>query len=212
MQETFPYTWSKTTISYLGLKLSSDPGSLADSNYLPLIDKITKDIARFANIELSWSGRLAAFKMLILPQILYIFRTLPIPVPSIHPKTLNALLSKFIWKNRSPKCSRLLLIRHRLAGGMGLVDIRNYFRASILTQLKSWLDPKSNPVWKGIKQNLCPTGNLSTFLLLDVWRPFFLRGLPLTLQASLVAWRFLRNVPSLKSDLVEVPIPINILS
>lgn len=136
--------------------------------YLPLIDTISKESVSLANVELSWSGRLAAFKMLLLPQILYIFRTLPIPVPSVHFKALSALLSRFIWHKTRPRCSKVYLVRHRLAGGMGLVDIHDYFRASILVQLRTWLDPNSVAVWKIIEQDLCPVVSLKDFLLIDI--------------------------------------------
>lgn len=141
---------------------------LADANYTPLLDKLSKEAKRLAKTELSLSGHLATFKMLLLPQILYIFWTLPIPLNSTH---LNSLLTQFIWGSKRPRCSKVLLVKHRLSGGMGLVDIHDYYRASILTQLKSWLNPTPDTLWCSIEQALSPTKNLKTPLLLDAWRP-----------------------------------------
>lgn len=66
LQASFLYTWNECSITYLGLQLTADPLKLPDANYLPLIDKITKETNCLAKVELSWSGCLASFKMLLL--------------------------------------------------------------------------------------------------------------------------------------------------
>lgn len=67
---SYPYTWSNSSITYLGLTLTKNPQDLAEANYPALITKLSKETKRMANTELTWTGRLASFKMLILPQIL----------------------------------------------------------------------------------------------------------------------------------------------
>lgn len=176
------------------------------------IDKIYKETQRLAKLELSWSDHLVWFKMLLLPQILYISRTLPIPLHRNHLKSLNSLLTQFIWSSKWPQCSKVLLVKQRLADGMGLIDIQDYFRASILTQLKSWFSPAPDILWSGIEQSLSPTKDLLSLLLLDVWRPFPIQLLPLTIQASLWAWRDLRKLPLLTSNKVDIPILLTILN
>lgn len=75
LQSSFPYSWTNRSIPYLQLLLTADPANLADANYLPLMDKLSKKTKRLTKVELSWSGRIAIFKMLCLPQILYIICT-----------------------------------------------------------------------------------------------------------------------------------------
>lgn len=48
------------------------PLTKAEANYKPLIDKLV-ELKRLAKVELTWVGRLAAYKMQILPQILTYF-------------------------------------------------------------------------------------------------------------------------------------------
>lgn len=43
LQNLYPYTWSTDGIPYLGIRLISDLSRIAEVNYLPLIDKLTKD-------------------------------------------------------------------------------------------------------------------------------------------------------------------------
>lgn len=133
LQISFPYTWSNFSIPFLVLQLTVDPGKLVDANYLPLIDKLTRETKRLSKVELSWSGHLASFKMLLLPQILY---------------------------------SKALLIKHRLAGFMGLTDLYDFFWASMLTQLKNWFTPSPDILCHEVEQALSPASNLCSLLAL----------------------------------------------
>lgn len=60
-----------------------------------------------------WALSLAAFKMLTLTKILYIFRVLPIKVPL-------TFFKNFIWVKGKTQCAHSILETHRKAGGMGL--------------------------------------------------------------------------------------------
>lgn len=133
LEGSFPYSWSKKSISYLGLQLTADPSDLADANYSLLLDKLSKKTSRLAKIELSWSGPLASFKMLLLPQISYIFCTLPIPIKPSHLKALNSILRQYVWSAHRSRCSKALLTKHRSVGGMGFPEVRDYHRAFLLS-------------------------------------------------------------------------------
>lgn len=135
---------------------------------------------------MSWSGQLTTFKMLLLPQIIYVFRTLQIPLRSNHLRSLTTLLTQFIWCSKRPRYSKTLLVKHRLAGGMGLIDIQDYFRASILTQLKHRFNPSPDILWISLEQALSPTRNLHSLLLLDALHPSSIQQLPLTIK--LLCW------------------------
>lgn len=95
---------------------------------------------------------------------------------------------------------------------MGLVDIKDYHRAAILTQLKEWFNSTPRTLWCDIEQTLIPFNTLECLLLLDVWRPLPINKLPLTIQASVLAWRDLCNIPTPKPNQKDIPIPIAILS
>lgn len=106
LQNKYPYVWDSQEITYLGIKLTSYPSQLFHANYLPLIRTLQIGLQSLSKHTLSWSGRLAAFKMQILPQILYIFRTVPIPIPRQHFHTLQSILSRHLWDGKkSQKCS-----------------------------------------------------------------------------------------------------------
>lgn len=87
LQQTLPYTWADTSISYLSIQLTRSIKTLFQHNYLPLHTKLQQDLQNLDSCEFSWMGRLAAFKMIQLPQVLYIFKTLSIPIPASYFKS-----------------------------------------------------------------------------------------------------------------------------
>lgn len=91
-ESIFPYKWGAKSITYLGIQLSYPTGSLYDANFTPLLSNISIDLKRMSKTQLSWVGRAAAFKMQVLPKILYLFRTLPIPIPIPFFTKCNSLL------------------------------------------------------------------------------------------------------------------------
>lgn len=84
----FPYIWEKEGIKYLGIILTPKPEDLLTANYIPFQKSLQTKLNNLASLELSLLGRLAAFKMQILPQLLYLFRTLPITITNSY---FNAL-------------------------------------------------------------------------------------------------------------------------
>lgn len=172
LKKSLPYSWAEKSISYLGLQLTADPSDLAGANFPPLLVKLTREAARLARTELSWSGRLASFKMLLLPQILYIFHTLPVPIKPAHMRALEMVLHRYVWNSHSPRCSKVLLVKHRSVGGMGFTDLLDNYRASLLNQVKSWLSGTVDTPWCNIERVMSPTKDFFSLLILDRWNPF----------------------------------------
>lgn len=67
LETSFPYTWSEEGIKYLGITLTAFTDQLVNANYTPFLDVLNNKLQEIAKVELTWSGRLAAFKMVILP-------------------------------------------------------------------------------------------------------------------------------------------------
>lgn len=107
LQQQFPYNWTTTSIPYLGVFLTPSTASIAGANYKFLIPKLDKELNNLATVELSWAGRLAASKMLILPQILYLFRTLYILTLQTYLSALSSLLKKMYLAEQETKMPSL---------------------------------------------------------------------------------------------------------
>lgn len=147
LQLQHQFTWAEKDISYLGIKLTRSMKYLYSTNFLPLLHKIQTDSQQLTKHELSWSGRLAAFKMTCLPQILYYFRTLCIPIPTSFFRSLQTLLNKYLRKGKRSRCAHSKLIKHKLTGGVGSIGFKDYYIAAILAQLPEWFQPHPNITW-----------------------------------------------------------------
>lgn len=73
LQKQLPYMWSKRGITYLGITLTNTTSALVKANIIPLITKLETQLKDMSKKEISWLGKITAYKMLILPQILYIY-------------------------------------------------------------------------------------------------------------------------------------------
>lgn len=150
---SFPYVWKQTGIKYLGIIFTPQSKDLVTVNYLPFLTILNSKLHNLVKIKLTWSGRLALFKLLLLPQPLYLFRTLPIPVPNTFFLKAQALPNCYLWKGKKAKCTFSKLILTRKAGGMGHVVIRDYHRAVILTQLKAWFPSTATTLWVELERS-----------------------------------------------------------
>lgn len=103
--------------------------------------------------------------MIHLSQILYLFRTLPIPIPKYFFKSLHTLFNKCIWKGTKPRCAHSKLLKHKLAGGSGTIDFEDYYTASVLDQLTEWFQPYPIKLWSKIENQSLLRPNLKWWLL-----------------------------------------------
>lgn len=86
----------------------------------PLIARLEAQLRDISKKEIAWLGRINAYKMLILPQILYVFHTLTFHIPHHYLKSITNLSWRYIWDGKKARCSRNNLTSHRKAGGRGI--------------------------------------------------------------------------------------------
>ena len=140
-------------------------------------------------IQLSWVGKIAAFKMQTLPKIIYYFRCLPIPIPAKFFKQLNIKLRQFIWNKKKTRVAFSILTSITAHGGMNLPDIRNYYYAAILDQMKYWFSPQKDKLWLNIEQDSTKASDLYTLALANIVLPKVVNPNLLSIKATLFAWK-----------------------
>lgn len=106
-----------------------------------------QELSRIQKFYLTWSGRLAAYKMLILPKLIYYFRALPIPLPTSFFTTMQKQLSRFVWVGKRARCLPHIQSKHKSVGGMSLPVLKDYYIAAILDQLKNWFAKPITKPW-----------------------------------------------------------------
>lgn len=105
--------------------------------------------------------------MTLLPRILYLFHSLPIPAPKLHINNLQSAIIRFIWGKSSHRLSKQTLFRPRQKGGLGLPNLWWYYQVVQLTQLSTIYSKGPKPNWVGIDKQAIPNFTID-FLN---WRP-----------------------------------------
>lgn len=129
--------------------------------------------------------------MSLLPNLLYLYRVLPIAIPSYFHRDIQTRVFKYMWASIKPRLSRAILLRSKLSGGLGLPNFACYYHAAQLAQITLLHAKTEIPLWVSLKAiELSPL--IVTNLL---WLPPSTRGLitnPVT-RHSLRLWDSLRG-------------------
>ena len=84
-------------VKYLGVYIDRDLKNLLSENYDKLWRSINIDLSRWSKQQLSWSARMAAIKMNILPRLNFLFQSLPLDIKEKTLTTWQSQINKFIW-------------------------------------------------------------------------------------------------------------------
>ncbi len=94
MQNTFDFSWNSKETEYLSIQIPKDISKIYDKNYGPLKKSIKSDIDRWSQLPLYMHNRIEIVKINLLPQLLYLFQSLPNAV------TLNQFNEWDKWTSR----------------------------------------------------------------------------------------------------------------
>uniref|UniRef100_A0A8C5Q2N9 Reverse transcriptase domain-containing protein n=1 Tax=Leptobrachium leishanense TaxID=445787 RepID=A0A8C5Q2N9_9ANUR len=173
LKRRYNFDWRTSYITYLGLKIAPDNNHTFLHNYERTFKEIRSIVHNWRSREVSWLGRMAAVKMVVLPKILYVFRSLPLPVPRSYFDKLQSLLMHYIWANKRPRVPRkLLYLRHR-DGGLNITCVHNYYWASLLASSMDLFHIQPMSQWLTIESASLSGHTLSTLM----WVPRMKRPL-----------------------------------
>lgn len=74
----FPFKISSEKCTYLGIEVTRQHTSLFQQNFPPLIEKLRSRLLFWDVLLILMIGRINAVKMVLLPQLLYLFQNIPI--------------------------------------------------------------------------------------------------------------------------------------
>lgn len=150
--KNFPFIWEKKAITYLGIKIPKALSQLYELNHLPLLRSIQALIQSWKVPMLSWFGRGATLKMMILPKLLYMFQAIPIHLPPSYFATIRQTFSKFIWKSSPARVNLTQLTKPKHLGGIGLPDLKKYYLACIATRIVDWHIHSAQKDWVSLEE------------------------------------------------------------
>ena len=109
LKDCYSFKWENKKVKYLGINISEHLEELYENNHCVLITKIRQDLSRWGLMPHSLFNRVETIKMMVLPQFLFLFQTLPIVVPEKYFKNCNRIISNFIWNNKKRRIKFIYL-------------------------------------------------------------------------------------------------------
>ncbi|CAH2320111.1 Hypothetical predicted protein, partial [Pelobates cultripes] len=188
LRKDYQFEWRKKDIKYLGLTFTRKTSDMFPTNYTRVWTECLALLRGWGKLFLTWTERIVAIKMTVLPKLQYVFRNLPLKVPQSYFKTIQSTLLQFIWGKRRARVSSKLLSAPIGHGGMAFPNVKYYYQAAVLAPLMNHLAKDNRPQWVTL-ENLAIKPFLVTKLL---WLPNRSRPtiplIPLQLQLALQTW------------------------
>ena len=126
--------WGNVEFNLLGITFSVNLDTMVELNYNKAIDKVTKDVVKWQNRNLTPIGRVTVIKSLLLPKFIHLFTSLPTPKSKI--KEINNIFLKFLWNKKPDKVSRTTVCMEYHEGGLNMINLFSFVHALKLSWIK----------------------------------------------------------------------------
>lgn len=117
LQMAFSFQWL-TSLPYLRIRLTPSYTGLYHADSPQMFGKLAAMLPSWSHLPLSWFGRIETVSMTYFPKLLYIFRVLPVQVPSHILGIHQRKILQFVWGSTRPQINKWVLYAHKINGGL----------------------------------------------------------------------------------------------
>ena len=153
LHNLYTYPWADKGIAYLRITLTKSKGYPVITTLKPnecLSVKPPKSPNMNFHGLAGWQPSKCSYSLH------YYIYVLPIPLSNSYLKSIQSIVHSYVWQGKKTRHRHSKIIKHRLAGGMGYTDLKDYYLATILSQMTNWTSKQSNTLWGNIKNHLTP--------------------------------------------------------
>lgn len=136
--------WCKDTVKYLRIKICSSSEWMVEENINPIVKYIRDHCAIRQAYKLSWLGRVAVIKMVLLPKLILVFLNTILKIPYSMLNSIQAIINTFIWGHKKPRICLAIVEKRLQDGGVAIPNIRKYYDAAMLTACEKWWNMANN--------------------------------------------------------------------
>lgn len=146
--------------------------------------------------------------MLILSKLLYLFCTQIIPLLRTFISSVQKLFNTYIWNCKLPRCSLIIMLKHRKHDGMGVPNVKAYYKACVIDQHKYWWTPSKHKSWTPMEAtNILHKDLKLALIVIKLGAPIPTSLFP-TVRVSTKLWSELPLSFSPSGSLCKIPTPI----
>lgn len=120
-----------------------------------MLKKVKEELEHWKMLPISFLRRMNVIKMNILPCFSYLFQSLPSYLDTTFFKSVNKMITSFIWNDSLPRIAFKTLTKSREKGELALLDLQKYYWAAQTNSLISWVQGRKDAHWIDIEEELC---------------------------------------------------------